>query len=106
MCLVEWFARLRIWLLSMPFGDQALFVRRRVLEEIGGVPIVPLMEDLDLVAAMKARGRLALLSLPATTSARRYRDSGIGRTAVSHFLALAAWRLNIDRERIAGWLGR
>jgi glycosyltransferase involved in cell wall biosynthesis len=35
---VEFTARLRIALLSFPFGDQALFVRRDVLAEIGGVP--------------------------------------------------------------------
>jgi rSAM/selenodomain-associated transferase 2 len=106
MRIVEWAARLRIWLFCLPFGDQALFVRREVLEQIGGVPDVPVMEDLDLVVAMKARGRLALLSLPATTSNRRYRKAGIWRTSISHFLALVAWRLNVDRDRLAGWLGR
>ena len=106
MRIVEIAARFRIWALSLPFGDQALFVRRRVLEEIGGIPDVPLMEDVDLVVAMKARGRLAMLDLPATTSARRYSGTGVGRTSISHFLALVGWRLNIDRERLAGWFGR
>lgn len=104
--LVEFTARLRIALLAFPFGDQALFVRRSVLDEIGGVPDVPVMEDVDLVHAMKKRGRLALLPHPATTSARRYLEGGVGRVSLVHFLAFAGWALNVDRERLAGWLGR
>ena len=106
MRLVEFTARLRIALLCFPFGDQALFVRRSVLSEIGGVPDVPVMEDVDLVYAMKQRGRLALLPLPATTSTRRYREGGVGRVSLAHFLAFAGWALNVDRERLARWLRR
>ena len=102
----EWWARLRIALLRLPFGDQAIFVRSAVLESLGGVPDVPLMEDVDLVHAMKRHGRLALLPLSATTSARRYLDRGVGRTSVLHFIAFAAWSLGVDRQRIAGWLQR
>jgi rSAM/selenodomain-associated transferase 2 len=106
MRLVEFTARLRIALLCFPFGDQALFVRRSVLSEIGGVPDVPVMEDVDLVYAMKQRGRLALLPLPATTSTRRYREGGVGRVSLAHFLAFVGWALNVDRERLARWLRR
>lgn len=106
MRLVEFSARIRIALLGFPFGDQALFVRRSVLAAIGGVPDVPVMEDLDLVRAMKQRGRLALLPLPATTSARRYLEGGVGRVSLAHFLAFVGWALHVDRERLARWLRR
>lgn len=106
MRIVEWTARLRIVLFSFPFGDQGIFVRRSVLAEIGGVPDVPVMEDADLVRAMKQRGRLALIPLSATTSARRYLDGGVARTSVIHFVAFAAWKIGVDRERLAGWLRR
>ncbi len=104
--LVEWLARGRIALLRFPFGDQALFVRRSVLAEIGGIADVPVMEDVDLVHAMKQRGRLALLSETATTSARRYLDNGVLRVSVMHFIAFLGWRLNVDRAALAGWLRR
>ena len=32
---------------GLPYGDQAQFLRRQVLEAIGGFPDVPLMEDLE-----------------------------------------------------------
>jgi rSAM/selenodomain-associated transferase 2 len=103
---VEWGTRLRVALFALPYGDQALFVRRSVLERLGGVPQQPIMEDLDLVRAMKRRGRIARLSLPATTSARRYREAGVLRTAARNLAALAGWRLGVDRGRIAAWYRR
>jgi hypothetical protein len=104
--LVEWGARLRVAVFRLPYGDQALFVRREALEAIGGIPQVPILEDLDLVAALRRIGRLVILPQTATTSARRYIAGGVWRTMFSHWLAAAAWGLGVDRERIAGWLGR
>ncbi|MFQ5418284.1 MAG: TIGR04283 family arsenosugar biosynthesis glycosyltransferase [Myxococcota bacterium] len=104
--LVEWAARLRAALFGWPYGDQVLFVRRAVLEEIGGVPQAPILEDLDLVRAMRRCGRLALLPLPVTTSARRYLERGVWRTAGTHVLAAAGWTLGVDRARLARWLRR
>ena len=104
--LVEWGAHLRVALLGLPYGDQALFVRRCVLEKIGGVPDAPVMEDLDLVNAMRRQGRLARLQDPATTSARRYLAYGVARTALRHTLAALAWGVGWDRAHIAAWLGR
>lgn len=106
LALVEWGAGLRVALLGLPYGDQALFVRRRILEQIGGVPQVPIMEDLDLVRAAKRAGRLARVPLAVTTSARRYQERGTLRTALRNLLALCAWRLGLDRERVRAWYGR
>jgi rSAM/selenodomain-associated transferase 2 len=104
--LIEWGVRLRVALLRLPYGDQALFVRRSVLEAIGGVPQAPIMEDLDLVRALKRRGRLACLPLEVTTSARRYRAAGALRTVLRNLVAALAWGLGLPRERIAGWVRR
>lgn len=100
---VEWGARLRVALFAMPYGDQGLFVRREVLTDMGGVPQAPIMEDMDLVAAMKQRGKLANLTLPATTSARRYLQGGVLRTMLRNWLAASAWVLGVDRARVAAW---
>jgi hypothetical protein len=103
---VEWGARLRVALFRLPYGDQALFVRRSVLESMGGIPQVAIMEDLDLVSGMKRFGRLAMLSLQATTSPRRYVASGPLRTMLRNWLAAAAWSLGADRDRVAAWYRR
>ena len=102
--LVEWGARWRVRLFSLPYGDQGLFVRRSVLEAIGGIAQVPIMEDLDLVSAMRQRGRLALLPLPARTSPRRYERAGPLWTMALHWFAAACWLLDLDRARVAAWV--
>ena len=104
--LVEWGGRLRSRCFGLPYGDQAIFTRRSLLERIGGVPNVPVMEDLDLVKAIKAHGRLALLPLDATTSARRYREGGVATIVARHMVALMADALRVDRDRVARWLRR
>jgi rSAM/selenodomain-associated transferase 2 len=104
--LVEWGVRVRCALARLPYGDQAIFLRRRVLDALGGVPQTPILEDLDLVRGLRRHGRLALLPLAATTSARRYREHGVARTAFRNALALAAFALRLDRARVAAWYGR
>jgi rSAM/selenodomain-associated transferase 2 len=106
LALVQWVARLRSRVFQLPYGDQALFLRGSVVDAIGGVPQVPLMEDLDLVVALRRRGRLALLAAPAVTSPRRHLGRGVLRTALRNVGALIAWRLGIDRDRAAAWYRR
>jgi rSAM/selenodomain-associated transferase 2 len=106
MRVVEWGAQRRAVWAHLPYGDQALFARRSVLDAIGGIAPVPIGEDLDLVRALRRRGRLALLPLAVATSARRYRAHGPLRTWTRNVLALAAWRLGVDREKLARWVRR
>jgi rSAM/selenodomain-associated transferase 2 len=103
---IERGARLRVALFGLPYGDQALFVRRATLAAIGGIPQVPVLEDLDLVRAMRRQGRLALLPLDAVTSARRYLARGPWRTAWRHALGALAWSIGMDRARVAAWVRR
>lgn len=106
LAVIEWGARARARVLGLPYGDQALFTRRAALEEIGGIRPVPIFEDLDLVRALRRRGSLALVPLATVTSARRYQRRGVWRTWGRNALALAAWRLGLDRERVAAWVRR
>jgi rSAM/selenodomain-associated transferase 2 len=103
---IEWGVALRVALFRLPYGDQAIFVRRSVLERMGGIPIVPIMEDLDLVHAIKRAGRLEMLGLTATTSSRRYTRDGGFRTVLRHQRALLGWWLGSDRARLAERMGR
>jgi hypothetical protein len=64
------------------------------------------MEDLDLVKALRRRGRIAVLRLPATTSARRYLAGGVFRTTLRNTAAASAWLLGLDRGRVAAWYRR
>jgi rSAM/selenodomain-associated transferase 2 len=67
------------------YGDSGIFIRRAVLQEIGGVRPLALMEDWDLVRRMRAAGRIACIAEPPLVSSSR-RFAGRGRGAV-----LAGW---------------
>jgi len=100
---IEWGVRIRLALFRLPYGDQAIFARRSALAALGGIPQAPIMEDLDLVHALKSRGRFVLLDDAVRTSPRRYLRFGPLRTFWRNARALVAWRLGIDRERVARW---
>ena len=49
-------ARLRSRLSRIPYGDQAIFVRKTYFEQIGGFKEFPLMEDIDFMKRIKRNG--------------------------------------------------
>ena len=61
-------------------GDQAIFVRRFVFEQIGGYPDIPLMEDLAFCRMLRHTGEIACLKSRVMTSARRWEIDGVWRT--------------------------
>jgi len=68
-------ANLRSALFALPYGDQALLIRRDLYEAAGGYPPVPLLEDVMLVRRL-GRRRLARMAAVATTSPARYERDG------------------------------
>ncbi len=67
-------------LMGRAFGDQCLFARRDILMASGGVPRLPLMEDLAMCRQLRRHGDLALADACVMTSARRFRQRGVLRT--------------------------
>jgi rSAM/selenodomain-associated transferase 2 len=104
--LLEQAVLLRSTLARLPYGDQALFARREVMEAEGGVPPVPIFEDLDLVGMIRRSGRLVCLSETVWTSVRRYERNGVLRTVLRNNAALAAYGLGVPRDIVARWYRR
>ena len=70
-----------------------MFVRRSTLEQIGGVPDMPLMEEFELCRRLRKAGRLALAEATVTTSARRFRNLGVVRAYLRMWKVSALYRL-------------
>jgi len=74
-------------------GDQAIFVRRSVFEHLGGFPVQPLMEDVELSKRLLGISRPACLKQCVTTSGRRWEARGIWHTIFLMWrLRWAYWR--------------
>ncbi len=94
--IIERVANWRSRRLQMPYGDQAIFVRSSLFQEIGGFPKMPILEDFELIRRLKKKGRIHTLPLPAITSARRWHTLGIWQTTLSHQLIVAAYYLGLS----------
>jgi rSAM/selenodomain-associated transferase 2/rSAM/selenodomain-associated transferase 1 len=80
MRMIEFTTWFRSSLMALPYGDQALFMRRSVFESTGGFREVPLGEDFYLVRILAGRGRIGISTASAVTSGRRWRELGLMRT--------------------------
>ena len=92
---------MRIRFLQMAYGDQGIFLHRSTFEHLGKFPEVRLMEDLLLMRKLRRLGRVALLSGPLHTSARRWQRYGVIRQTARNWLLLAAEQLGVAPSRMA-----
>lgn len=100
---VAWGANRRSRWLQLPYGDQALFVRQELFSALGGFPVVPIMEDVVLVRALRRHGRIALLPQAVTTSARRWHRRGVVANTVRNQCILVGFFLGLPLGRLAQW---
>ncbi|WP_143589406.1 MULTISPECIES: TIGR04283 family arsenosugar biosynthesis glycosyltransferase [Cyanophyceae] len=97
--LVQW----RSQLLALPYGDQAIFLRRQDFEALGGYAEIPIMEDYELMQRLRKRGKIRLTSQPVQTSARRWQRLGLWRTTWINQKMLLGYHLGIDPEILRHW---
>lgn len=83
------------------FGDQAIFVRRRIFFMLGGFSEIPILEDYEFVRRMKKYGRVDVVPAAVVTSSRRFIINGILKTFLLNRFALLSFHLGISPERIA-----
>lgn len=96
----------RSHLLQLPYGDQALFLRKELFWQLGGFPDLPLMEDFELVRRLRRLGRIAIAPAAVSTSARRWQKLGVLKATVINQMAIAAYLIGVSPDRIADWYRR
>ena len=65
-------------------GDQVIFARRAALHAVGGVPRVPLFEDVRMCSALRRKGKFVILQDRVGTSARLWQNMGTTRGVLLH----------------------
>jgi len=94
--LVAWRCRV----LALPYGDQGLVIHRTLLESVGGIRPLPLMEDVDLVRRL-GRKRLVPLAATAVTSAERWERDGWRRRSARNLACLSLYLAGMPPRVIA-----
>jgi rSAM/selenodomain-associated transferase 2 len=76
--LIELGASLRSRFTRMPYGDQAIFIRKEYFHATGGFREIPVMEDVELMRRIKKAGdKIYIIPEKVKTSPRRWEKEGI-----------------------------
>lgn len=95
-----WGINLRTRWFQTATGDQAIFVRRPVFEQLGGYQAIPLMEDLELFNRLKRQGRIVALPQPVCVSPRRWQQYGLMRTGLLMYALRFGYWLGVSPARL------
>jgi rSAM/selenodomain-associated transferase 2 len=98
---VAYLMNLRSSISGIATGDQGIFVRRSLYVKAGGVPLLPLMEDIAFSRALKKYGRPACIRQKLLTSARRWKKHGIARTILTMWGLRLAYFIGISPHHLA-----
>ncbi|SDB26934.1 transferase 2, rSAM/selenodomain-associated [Desulfonatronum thiosulfatophilum] len=94
-------ANLRTRWTGVPYGDQAVFMRREPFEALGGYPDIPLMEDLELMRRIRQKSwRITLLAATVQTSGRRWAEEGVLWCSLRNWTIRLLYRFGVSPERL------
>ena len=99
--LVEWMTNFRARHLQMPYGDQAIFIRRQDFIEMGGYKPMPIMEDYDFIRRLRRKGRIVIADAAVLTSGRRWLELGAFRTTLINQLVISGYHCGVALEKLA-----
>lgn len=89
------------------YGDSAVFVRRAVYEELGGIRPLALMEDFDFNRRLEHAGQTLCIDDPAlVTSSRKFRGRKSVSIVAGWLLIHALFYLGISPRRLAAYYYR
>ncbi|MEM6330523.1 MAG: TIGR04283 family arsenosugar biosynthesis glycosyltransferase [Planctomycetota bacterium] len=100
---LEWGNAARVRWMRLPYGDQAMFINRRLYLQVGGFAGMPLMEDVELSRRLSRIARPALLPGPLHVSARRWQRQGVVRQTAKNWTLVALWRCGVPPATLARW---
>lgn len=93
---------LRSRLSRVPFGDQAIFIRKEYFCQIGGYKEIPLMEDVELMRRIKKSGRkIWIFYDPVVTSSRRWEEEGVIYCTVRDWILQVLYFLGFSAEKLS-----
>ncbi|MFA5903948.1 MAG: TIGR04283 family arsenosugar biosynthesis glycosyltransferase [Desulfobacula sp.] len=100
--IIEKAASLRSRITGIPYGDQAIFIRKPFFFRIGKYREIPIMEDVDLMRRIKkAKGRVCFIEKPVKTSSRRWEKEGILQCILRNWLLMALYLCGITPGKLA-----
>ncbi len=95
---------LRSRLNRIPFGDQAIFIRRGYFNGIGGYKEIPLMEDVELLRRIKkSRGKIRIFYDRVMTSPRRWQKEGVVCCTLRNWMLQTLYWFGVPPEKLTNF---
>jgi len=97
---IERMINMRSALTGIATGDQAMFINRTLFQALGGFPVQPLMEDIEMSTRLKKVCQPVCLKSRVTTSSRRWEENGIVKTVFLMWRLRFAYFLGVSPRRL------
>ncbi len=86
---------------KIPYGDQAIFIRRELFEKIGGFRDYPIFEDFRLMQDVKRSGAgIHILKDRVLTSPRRWQKEGVIYTTARNWLITILYLCGVSPRKL------
>jgi rSAM/selenodomain-associated transferase 2 len=98
---IAFLGSLRSRLNKIPYGDQAIFIRRDDFNKMEGYRDIPLMEDVELMRRVKRSGKkILILHDRVMTSPRRWEEEGLTYCILRNWILQILYFLGISPHKL------
>jgi rSAM/selenodomain-associated transferase 2 len=99
--LIEKLVYFRTRLTRIPYGDQAIFIKKDVFDAMDGYKEIPLMEDLEFMGRMKRLGyNICIIPQKVKTSARRWEKEGIVYCTLRNLILQGLYHSGVKPDKL------
>ena len=100
--LIEKAASIRSRITRIPYGDQAIFIRKAFFQDLGGFREIPIMEDVEIMRRIKKTKRpIYITRQRVLTSPRRWEKEGILYATLRNWSLMILYLVGMKPEKLA-----
>jgi rSAM/selenodomain-associated transferase 2 len=101
---IAFLGSLRSRLNRIPYGDQAIFIRRDYFNKMGGYRDIPLMEDVELMRRIKRSGnKIWIFYDRVMTSPRRWEEEGLIYSILRNWILQILYFLGLSPHQMVNF---
>jgi len=86
---------------KIPYGDQAIFIRKKTFENVKGYKDISLMEDVNLMQKLKKENlNIKISKQKVITSARKWEEKGIIYTTLRNWVLISLYYCGVNPNKL------
>jgi len=98
---IEKCVAIRTLLTRLPYGDQAIFMKKNYFEKMKGFPEIPIMEDVAFMRRLKRAGyKIGIIPQKVMASPRRSEREGVLFCTLRNWTLISLYLLGVKPERL------